>query len=846
MRIVIDLQSCQTGSRKGGIGRYSLSLVREMLRNSRGHDFWVVLSNLFPEQIYSVKEALVDVLPPDRIRVFHLNGPVSPVANNYQIKFNIAALMRESFIQSLQPDLVFITSLFEGLYEEAVTSVGLIGDTRKTAVTLYDLIPLVDKDTYLNEDIKLNFYMSKIEYLKKSGLSLAISEFSKQEGINLLGLSETSTVNISSAISPYFQKIDLSFEEELRLKKKLGIQDKFIMYTSSYDVRKNQAGLIKAFASIPFHKRSNYQLVFIGNGWPSIYSDLRNVAFSSGLEERDIVFPGYVNDEELRQLYNLTSLFVCPSFREGFGLPVLEAMSCGAPTIGSNTTSIPEVIGRSDALFDPYNFSDIGEKIYQGLFNEDFNSSLQGHALKQASKFSWLKSATTALDAFEQTYINCNDNPSRIISDTFISNWNSIFVNNSLYGKIAEISEIKKLSKSELAATSRCISLNLASAEAVLREDLKEKSSLKIAWVTTWNTRCGIATYSAPVIKNTNCNNHVFAPFSSELVSEDEDNVLRCWEQGSGELSGLNKALNDFSPAVIVIQFNYGFFDFKQLSNLISNQKKLGRKIFVILHSTQDPPPNSLDRQLFKIKDELSNCRLLVHTKADVTRLYSLGLIENVDQIPLGVHEAASYESSCQLSTNKVIATYGFALPNKGFVELVTAFSKLSENFQNYKLILVAAEFKESTNVSKNYIQKIKDLVLELGLSSRVRLITDYLTNAESLSNLRMADLVVIPYQGTSESSSGSARIALLSGRPTAVTPNPIFSDLEGVVSLLPGMTVDDIRAGLEDLINQIENNDPRIIEMINNAAIWVRSHSFSSIGRYIFSEALLSLEKDY
>ena len=110
---------------------------------------------------------------------------------------------------------------------------------------------------------------------------------------------------------------------------------------------------------------------------------------------------GFVPEEDLLVLYNLCKAFVFPSWHEGFGLPALEAMSCGRAVIGANTSSVPEVIGRDDALFDPMSDSSIAAKLEEVLTNDAFRSELERHGLEQAKRFSWDASAQRAIAAFE-------------------------------------------------------------------------------------------------------------------------------------------------------------------------------------------------------------------------------------------------------------------------------------------------------------------------------------------------------------------------------------------------------------------------------------------------------------
>jgi glycosyltransferase involved in cell wall biosynthesis len=106
-----------------------------------------------------------------------------------------------------------------------------------------------------------------------------------------------------------------------------------------------------------------------------------------------------VSDDELVMLYNMAALFVFPSLHEGFGLPVLEAMSCGAPVLGANATSVPEVIGCADALFDPAVPARIAAKIQQVMADDALRARLREHGLAQARTFSWDRSAVTAIAA---------------------------------------------------------------------------------------------------------------------------------------------------------------------------------------------------------------------------------------------------------------------------------------------------------------------------------------------------------------------------------------------------------------------------------------------------------------
>lgn len=405
MRIVIDLQGAQGASRHRGIGRYSLSLAQAMVRNRGEHEVLIALNGLFPESIEPIRAAFDGLLPQDNIRVWYAAGPVHPLDPANEWRRHTAELAREAFLASLQPDIVHITSLFEGFGDDAVHSIGLAPVRIPTAVTLYDLIPLMQSDNYLKPNPKYEaFYREKLEYLKQAELFLAISESSRQEVIDHLAVKTEQTVNISAAADGHFKPIHISETQKQALSARFGLNRSFLMYSGATDERKNHLRLIKAFSLLPSGLKNHYQLAIVG-GLPNEHRE-KFEAYTKlcGLKSTDVIITGRVTDKEMVQLYNLCELFVFPSWHEGFGLPALEAMSCRAPVIGANTSSLPEVIGLLDAMFDPFDEKAISKKMAEVLTNNRLLDNLAQHGFEQAKKFSWDESAKRAIAAFTHWY----------------------------------------------------------------------------------------------------------------------------------------------------------------------------------------------------------------------------------------------------------------------------------------------------------------------------------------------------------------------------------------------------------------------------------------------------------
>ncbi|OFY47403.1 MAG: glycosyl transferase family 1 [Bacteroidetes bacterium GWF2_41_31] len=402
MRIIIDFQAAQsTSSRNRGIGRYSNSLVKEIVLNHKNHEIYLVLNGYFAESIEFIREDFRDLIPIENIKVWHAIESVEYYNEENDWRRKVMELSRETFIANLNPDMVILTSLFEGLGDNAVTSIDISDNKLPTALILYDLIPFIYKEIYLNNSTVKKWYENKLESLRRADLVLAISESARQEAIQHLGISPKKVVNISGAADANFHPLNIDEETKLRFTRIYRISKPFIMYTGGIDYRKNIEGLIRAYGKLPKTILEKHQLAIICSIQPDAKKELESLSFRQGLEPGDVILTGFVPDEDLVIFYNLCKLFVFPSFHEGFGLPVLEAMSCGRAVVGANNSSIPEVIGRKDALFDPHSDHSITEKILRVLSDDSFRKSLEEHGLEQSKLFSWEKSANRSIKAIE-------------------------------------------------------------------------------------------------------------------------------------------------------------------------------------------------------------------------------------------------------------------------------------------------------------------------------------------------------------------------------------------------------------------------------------------------------------
>ena len=287
-------------------------------------------------------------------------------------------------------------------------------------------------------------------------------------------------------------------------------------------------------------------------------------------------------------------------------------------------------------------------------------------------------------------------------------------------------------------------------------------------------------------------------------------------------------------PGSVVIQFNYGFFEFPALSDLILALKAAGVVVVVMFHSTCDPPELP-ERRLELLSQALSDCdRLLVHSPQDLNRLKAVGLVDNTMLLPHGVLDFAgarnldsARKTVSSPSSPFRVASFGFLLPNKGLEQLLEAIAILKGDGRDIELTMLNAEYP--AHVSREAIVAIDAKIRELELESIVTLDTIYYTDEECLQKLAKEDLVVFPYQETKESSSAAVRHAIASGAAVAVTPLTIFEDVTPAVIQLDGVTPEAIARGISDALgwgaNTLENYKER-------ADAWREGHRHSVIAQ--------------
>lgn len=266
--------------------------------------------------------------------------------------------------------------------------------------TIHDLIPYVMPET-VGRGYLLKFLRSMPIIIEKCDALITVSEYSKKDILKFFPVDPNKIFVTPLAANTNYKVLNKQNCKNY-LSNKYNINDKFILYIGGFSPRKNVNGLIEAFSRVSENISCNLKLVIVG----SYKDDIKNLnLLCSKLNIIDkVIFTGYVEETELPIFYNTCEIFVYPSLYEGFGLPPLEAMSCGAPVITSNTTSIPEVVKDSGILINPNKVSEIESAIWKVLADDELKNNLKVSGLKNAQNFSWEKTARKTLEVYEKIY----------------------------------------------------------------------------------------------------------------------------------------------------------------------------------------------------------------------------------------------------------------------------------------------------------------------------------------------------------------------------------------------------------------------------------------------------------
>jgi glycosyltransferase involved in cell wall biosynthesis len=268
-------------------------------------------------------------------------------------------------------------------------------------ITLHDLIPAVFPEENMPDAAVRRAYWTRLELTRHAARVLNVSEATARDAVRLIGLRPEKMVVTGGGVSADFKPPESRTTAREALTRHLpAIDGEYVLFTGGMDYRKNVDGLLDAYAGLPRELRERYALVVAGRlGIDDARGPFAAHAASLGVSDR-VVLTGHVSDEELVLLYQAASLFVFPSRYEGFGLPVIEALACGAPAIAGRNSSLVELVDQNEALFDADEPFSIRSALVRALTDDDLRERLRRPEIRE--QFTWRRIADLTVAAYKQ------------------------------------------------------------------------------------------------------------------------------------------------------------------------------------------------------------------------------------------------------------------------------------------------------------------------------------------------------------------------------------------------------------------------------------------------------------
>lgn len=278
-----------------------------------------------------------------------------------------------------------------------------LGEGVRTAVTLYDLIPLTEPERYLPHRASATAYRARLSLVRAADAVLAISRHTAAEAAARLDIDPGRIHVIGGGAAPTFRPTEDMETTLAQVRRALpALVGSFVLSVTGSHDRKNTEGLLDAYVRLPKDLRKRLQLVIACDVAPPWEARWRDHARGVGLDDAEVVITGHVSDDLLLMLYQSARLFVFPSLSEGFGLPVVEAVASGCPTVTSNTTSIPEVLDWAESTFDPTSPEQMASVAERALTDDAFRAELRRIGDEAAARTTWDAVADRTLAAIDR------------------------------------------------------------------------------------------------------------------------------------------------------------------------------------------------------------------------------------------------------------------------------------------------------------------------------------------------------------------------------------------------------------------------------------------------------------
>ncbi|MEY2334618.1 glycosyltransferase family 1 protein [Acidithiobacillus ferrianus] len=392
-KILIDIQGLQSmDSSHRGVGRYTKEVVKRIIEmSSEQYDYHLLFNSRMKNDRKYIESTFGNTIAQNKLHAMCWLPP-SDFTNNRK-NYIAARIFREAIIALINPSIVFSTNMQEGFIDGlAITGISN-ADSRKYVTVLHDLVPLYFYKEYLGDRAQRDWYFEKITESMKSDRLVTVSKEAFEDISSILGC-ET-----DRRLSWIYNGCNESFSLIGRKNPKVGELTRFIYYGGT-DKHKNIEIIFDAINLLAGSVKGKSEFLFVGKD----FEPERSLYFKEKITlGSKIKFIGYLSDDDLSALLKESDCLIFPAIKEGFGLPIVEAMASGLAVLASNTTTGRELLVNDDLLFNPYDPKDLAQKITRMVESSSalYDAKLYCRNQFSLNGFSWDAVSTHLISIFE-------------------------------------------------------------------------------------------------------------------------------------------------------------------------------------------------------------------------------------------------------------------------------------------------------------------------------------------------------------------------------------------------------------------------------------------------------------
>ena len=377
MRIGIEAQRLFR-PHKHGMDRVALELIRSLQKIDKENEYFIFVKPDVDNKVISSTH---------NFHIVEVEGGAYPIWEQFKLPklakaHNCDILHCTSNTAPLALQMPLVTTLHDVIFKE-----GSVLEQLTSSASWYQKIGNLYRRLIVNSIVK------------KSQRLITVSNFERQNISKIYKLDSSKIQTVHNGVNESFKAV-VDNKARAKVKQKYNLPEHFLLHLGNTDPRKNTARVLKAFYMYIYVYTEDLKLVLVGLNESKLSTILKSIDLEEELSDK-IILTGYVVDTDLPILFSLSELFLFPSLREGFGIPIIEAMACGTPVITSNTSSMPEVAGDAACLVNPNSTENIYEAISKVRSDKNYKNQLTEKGLARYTKFTWENAARQVLGIYQ-------------------------------------------------------------------------------------------------------------------------------------------------------------------------------------------------------------------------------------------------------------------------------------------------------------------------------------------------------------------------------------------------------------------------------------------------------------